>query len=121
MALIGKNNIRHADIPWPNPFGLKNSDAKGMIDGYPTEVITLAMIESILQDHTAKKDILRMLQENTITICFSWSATKDGVHFWNDIRDGRFDVFYKTYTSSSLKERIDEVRPLIPYYKPKRK
>lgn len=121
MALIGKNNIRNADVPWPNPFDLKASDAIGMLEGYPTEVITLAMIETILQDHTAKKDILKMLQENTITICFSWSATRDGVHFWHDIRYNRLDIFYKRYTPASLKERIEEVRPLIPYYKPRKK
>lgn len=121
MALIGKNNIRNADVPWPNPFDLKDSDAIGMLEGYPTEVITLAMIEIILQDHTAKKDILKMLQENTITICFSWSATKDGRYFWNNMRNRHFDIFYQVYTPALLKERIEEVRPLIPYYKPRKK
>lgn len=121
MALIGKNNIKNAFVPWPNPFCLKDSDAKGMLEGYPLEIITLAMIETILQDHTSNKDILRMLQENTITICFSWRITKDGVHFWNGIRDNKFDVFYDKYTPNKLRDRIEEVRPLIPYYKPKRK
>lgn len=121
MALIGKNNIRNADVPWPNPFGLKASDAIGMLKGYPLEAITLAMIESILHDKTGAKDILRELQKDGLAGTFLWSLSKDGNVFWKDIIHKELDIFYKTYTPDLLKERIEEVRPLIRYYKPRKK
>lgn len=119
MALIGRYNIGNASEGWPNPFGLNKSDAKGILKGYPTEIITLGMIETILQDKTGAKDVLKELQNDGFAGCFHWTITKDGNDFWNDIRHAHLDIFYKTYTPDLLKERIDEVRPLIPYYKPK--
>ena len=121
MALIGKNNIRNADFPWPNPFDLKDSDAKGRISGYPTEVITLAMIEIMIQRVPTVKDALSLLRTNGAEGSFSWYNTKDGRYFWDNMRNRHFDIFYQVYTPTSLKERIEEARPLMTQYKPKKK
>lgn len=120
MALIGRHNVKNATLSWPNPFKLKDSDAKDSLEEYPIEIITLAMIEIILQENSIeRKDILKYLQDNGLAGSFTWANTKNDTFFWNDIRHNRFDTFYKTYTPESLKERIEEVRPLIPYYKPR--
>jgi len=106
-ALISKNTMHraHVKIDWPNPYGLKEKDAKESIEGWPLEIITLALYEAIL---FRGKYGLKDLQNDGIILAFQWDLTLDGSNFWKDIRDGKFDVFYKRYTPEKLKERLEE-------------
>lgn len=106
-VLISKSTIHraHVDTGWPNPYGLTEKDAKGRLEDWPLEIITLALYESIL---FRGKYSLKDLQGAGIIGAFQWDLTLDGSNFWRDIRDGKFDVFYNRYTPEKLKERLEE-------------
>ena len=98
-SIIGRKGVN----VWPNPYGLTKKDAIGKIEGYPLEIITLALYETYLvRDDFGLKD----LQKIGLHGAFVWDDTKDGYKFWNSIAHGEFDVFYDTYTLEKLKERI---------------
>ena len=94
---------RRGTLVWPNPYGLTEKDAKGRIKGWPSEIITLALYETYL----VRSDFdLEDLQRQGLICAFNWSSSKDGMVFWRSISNENFDIFYKTYTPETLKERI---------------
>lgn len=105
MGLLDKKNIKNLENEWPNPYHLTEKDAKGRLDDWPLEIITLALYESILY---RGKYNLRDLQSTGVIGAFQWDSTVDGSNFWKDIRDRKFDVFYKRYTPEKLKKRLEE-------------
>ena len=88
---------------WPNPYDLTKEDAKGEIDRWPLEIITLALYETYLaRDNFDLKD----LQIQGLDGAFIWDESNDGHDFWKSIKDEKFDVFYDKYTPTKLKERL---------------
>jgi len=110
-ALISKSTIHraHAGIDWPNPYNLTKEDAKGSIEGWPLEIITLALKEEILQhpDRTIIKS-LEVLQEYGVNGAMRWDETKDRFQFWDAIRYNHFNAFYNKYTPKLLRKRLEE-------------
>jgi len=100
-SIIGRKGA----LVWPNPYGLTKKDAKGKIEGYPLEIITLALYETYL---TRKDFDLESLQKFGLDCAFPWSDSKDGMYFWKSIFDKNFDIFYDTYTPEKLRERLEE-------------
>lgn len=110
-ALISKNTIHRAHIKedWPNPYNLTKEDAKGKLEGWPLEIITLALLETkLIRDpsYTVKD-----LQERGVDCIFTWTKSKDGQDFWNNINHKIFNDFYKVYTPEKLKERLTYETP----------
>lgn len=100
-SIIGRKGVN----VWPNPYGLTQKDAKRQIEGYPLEIITLALYETYL----VRDDFgLENLQKIGLHGAFIWDDTKDGYKFWNSIAHGEFDVFYDIYTPEKLRERLKE-------------
>ena len=95
---------RKASI-WPNPYHLTIKDAIGRIKGYPLEIITLAIKEAKLQN---RYHSIRDIQCIDLEGLFIWDDTADGNHFWRDMYNKKFDIFYKTYTPESLRKRLEE-------------
>ena len=102
-SIIGRRGISMQQI-WPNPYGLTEKDAIEKIKGWPLEIITLALYETI---KSKESQTIKNLQENGIFGTFAWISSCDGWKFWNEIYNHRFDIFYKTYTPEKLKERIE--------------
>ena len=100
-SIIGRKGA----LVWPNPYGLTKKDAKGKIEGWPLEIITLALYETYL----TKSDFdLGDLQRRGLDYAFIWKYSMDGLDFWKSISDDKnFDIFYKTYTPAKLRERIE--------------
>ena len=100
-SIIGRKGVN----VWPNPYGLTKKDAIGKIEGYPLEIITLALYESYF---VRKNFGLAGLQSEGLSCAFDWNKSIDGHKFWNTIAHGKFDVFYDTYTPKKLRERLEE-------------
>lgn len=110
MPLIDKRNIKNAEIPWPNPFRLKESDIFGAIEGLPTEIITLALTEMIRQ-RPHLKNPLEELRSSGLNGSFSWYETSDDRDgLWRKIHARDFDIFYERYTPSKLLAKVKEVK-----------
>ena len=108
MKSLKESFIKAKDLNklgWPNPYGLTEKDAKGEIDRWPLEIITLILHETYLARQNFS---LEDLQRQGLDCAFLWSESKDGIDFWESIRDERFDVFYDKYTPTKLKERLKE-------------
>ena len=109
-ALISKNTIHraHVNIGWPNPYGLTKKDAKGKIEGWPLEVITLALLEA---KRNIKSYTIKDLQDSGVSRMFSWDKTSDGWDFWHEMDNERFSMFYDRYTPEKLKEKLKYETP----------
>ena len=106
MKHINESIIGRRGMPmWPNPYGLTKEDAIGKIEGYPLEIITLALYE--IYSSRLKFD-LGDLQRQGLNNAFVWDGSKDGWRFWKSIFDKNFDIFYKTYSPTKLKEIIEK-------------
>ena len=96
---------RKGTSTWPNPYGLTQKDAKGKIEGWSLEIITLIMYEAML---ARRGDFdISWLWDDGLMGAFMWENTEDGYEFWKNIENGNFDVFYKTYTPAKLKKRLE--------------
>ena len=106
MKHISESIIGRKGAPvWPNPYGLTEKDAKGKIEGWPLEIITLALHEIyLLRDNFD----LTSLQRYGLNYAFVWEKSEDGHDFWESIRDEKFDIFYDKYTPAKLRERLEE-------------
>ena len=109
MKHISESIIGRKGAPvWPNPYDLTEKDAIGKIKGYPLEIITLALYESLLFNGVDIQHLLQRLQKYGIIGEFDWSGTLNGSGFWCEIDHNNFDVFYEIYTPKKLKERLEE-------------
>ena len=106
-SFIKAKDLDKIRLDWPNPYGLTKKDAKGKIEGWPLEIITLILHEIYLDEDVYKFD-LTDLQRFGLQYAFQWLNSQDGIYFWEKINNGEFDVFYDTYTPSRLKERLKE-------------
>lgn len=104
-SIIGRKGI----VMWPNPYNLTKNDAVGYLAEVSLEIISLALKEMEEQNQfmsTTSGYLLMILQNNSLSGCFDWSKTKEGMSFWRQINYGDFDVFYRTYTPAKLKKRL---------------
>lgn len=99
-SIIGRKGIS----TWPNPYSLTKKDAKGHVEGWPLEVITLALLEA---KRNIKSYTIKNLQDSGVSCMFSWGGTCDGRKFWSEIVTKNFDMFYARYTPETLKERLE--------------
>lgn len=119
MPLIDKRNIKNVEIPWPNPFRLKESEITGKVEGLPMEIVTLALTEMIRQ-RPHLKEPLEELRASGLNSSFSWYETSDDRdELWRKIHARDFDIFYERYTPSKLLERVKAVKNI--HYKWERK
>lgn len=110
MPLINKRNIKNADVSWPNPFLLKESEIVGAITGLPIEIVTLAIIEMI-QQRPRLSNPLSELSKHGLKGSFSWYDTIDDEDdFWPRINERDLDVFYERYTPNKLIAKVKEVK-----------
>lgn len=112
MPLINKRNIKNADVPWPNPFRLKESELIGEIEDLPIEIVTLALVETILQRPYLEKP-LEELSISGVKGAFTWDNAKDNDDdFWWMIDKRDLDAFYERYTPNKLLERVKDIKKI---------
>jgi len=110
MPLIDKRNIKNAEISWPNPFHLKESEIMGDIEDLPMEIVTLALVETLLQRPYLEKPLVE-LSGNGLAGSFCWDESKDNDDdFWWRINKRDLDTFYERYTPNKLLERVKDVK-----------
>ena len=112
MPLINKRNIKNADVSWPIPFRLKESELIGEIEDLPIEIVTLALVETILQRPYLEKP-LEELSISGVKGAFTWDNAKDNDDdFWWMIDKRDLDDFYERYTPNKLLERVKDIKKI---------
>lgn len=110
MKPLKESFIKAKDLDklgWPNPYSLTEKDTIGQIKGCPLEIITLVL--NIAKKKRGNEYNIHRLCDDGIRGAFIWDDTKEGYDFWSDIADRKkYDVFYKKYTPTKLKDRLEE-------------
>lgn len=108
MALITKDKRKWAStkIIWPNPYGLTEKDMKVELTGIPVEIATLALKRA--KEQKGETYTANALRFWGLGGSFQWDDTKEGPHFWSNMKNKKFDNFYKMYNPKKLKKELEE-------------
>ena len=97
MALFSKKNIKS------NPYGIREDDLKGDIEGFPLGVVVRMMEEQESQGNEPDVSVFQRFSYSEAKAGgFDWNKTEAGQNFWKKVvdvflKDCDFDLFFKRY------------------------
>jgi len=70
---------------------------KGCIEGWPKEIVDLALERFDDRNIDRGKTKLETLKLSGLSSAFNWAKSPEGHSFWDDINTRKFETFYKKY------------------------